>query len=215
MLTPLHQQWGSEIFLNGVSELALSETSVPQLVDIDEKLESKTGFRVVPAEGLLAGNSYFQHWSHGEMPCTQFLRHSSNPAYTPEPDIVHDVLGHVPPLMNHQFCEVIRAFGRLSTECSHEEMVALIRFYWFTVEFGLIHEQGELKVLGAGLLSSIEELPRALGGSVSRQPFSLARVIDTDFNPNDLQQQYFVLESLDQLQEAVELFRGDGVAGES
>ena len=133
------------------------------------------------------------------MPCTLFLRHHSEPAYTPEPDIVHDVIGHVPPLMDGRYVELIQVIGKIAQQATPEQLELLVRFYWFTVEFGVIKEAGEQKILGAGILSSIGEMEHVLSGKAKVKPFDLEEVLATPFDPTQLQPVLFVAPSLDNI----------------
>ena len=205
-LNDLHQLHAASIVLDGKEALKLSAQSIPQLCELEQLLQRRTGVRLVSAEGLLHGKIYFDYWSKRVMPCTLFLRHESAPGYTPEPDIVHDVVGHVPPLMNPEYVDLIELLGKSSTLLSPAELEALVRLYWFTVEFGMIREQGQLKILGAGILSSIGETEHVISGSAELRPFSLAEVLATPFDPTRMQPTLFVAESLAEIVTAAQEF---------
>jgi phenylalanine-4-hydroxylase len=205
-LDELHRVHAAAVFLDGKSALKLSARAVPQLWELEQILWQRTGVRLVPAEGLLHGKIYFDYWSNRVMPCTLFLRHESAPEYTPEPDIVHDVIGHVPPLMNPEYVELIELLGKSAGLLNPNELEALVRLYWFTVEFGMIREQGELKVLGAGILSSIGETEHAISGAAELREFSLAEVLATPFDPTKMQPTLFVAESLAEIVAAAKEF---------
>ncbi len=205
-LNGLHDRAASELFLAGREALNLRADRIPQLGELAATLQRTTGFSIAPAEGLLPGRSYFDYWSDGIMPCTQFLRHPSQPAYTPEPDIIHDVVGHVPPLVDKHYSEIVRSFGQLSRIASDEAMEAIVRLYWFTIEFGMIEERGKLKILGAGILSSIGETKYVMDRKPEFRPFSIEEIINTPFDPTRMQDKLFVLPSLDAVDAAVQRF---------
>ncbi|MBL7663407.1 hypothetical protein JNK13_11710 [bacterium] len=207
----LHRKHASRIFLEGKSALAFAAETIPQARDLDRLLQDTTGFSLTPAEGLLAGKTYFIGWSEGKMPVTLFLRHPSHPEYTPEPDIVHDILGHVPPLMNQAYADLIEFIGIAAKQANPRQMEELVRFYWFTVEYGLIREDDQIKCLGAGILSSLAEIEHVYSGIPNVKEFNLNEVINTPFDPTRLQQLYFVSNSLAEIRDnAVKLVESWG-----
>ncbi len=153
---------------------------------------------LVPAEGALPYRTFYQYIAGRGFPVTQFLRHGSHPEFTPEPDMIHDCLGHVPPLMNRDYAELLTLIGKAASATPHgDQVLALKRFSWFSIEFGLVDEAGETKVFGAGILSSTGEIPNAVNGpGVTRRPFVTAEVIETDYDPSRMQDTLFVAPSL-------------------
>lgn len=137
------------------------------------------------------------------MLCTQYIRHASNPEYTPEPDIVHEVIGHVPMFTDPDFVEFSELLGRAALKANEEELKQIERLYWFTIEFGLIQEK-ELKVYGAGLLSSFGEIQHCMG--VEKLPFDLQTVIETDYDYTKMQDKLFVIQSFKDLRDDSEKF---------
>ena len=160
---------------------------------------------LVPAEGALPYRTFYQYIGARGFPVTQFIRHGSHPEFTPEPDMIHDCLGHVPPLMNHDYAELLALIGKaVSATHAGEHVLALKRFSWFSIEFGLIEEAGETKVFGAGILSSTGEIPYSvLSPDVTRRPFVTDAVINTDYDPSRMQDHLFVAPSLAVSQERV------------
>jgi phenylalanine-4-hydroxylase len=203
-LDELHERAAAGVFLAGKEGLGLVHERIPQLQELSVELQRRTGASLVPAEGLLHGKIYFEHWAEGVMPCTLFLRHHNNPEYTPEPDIVHDVIGHVPPLMDPEYVALIQRIGKVAKAATPEQLELLVRFYWFTVEFGLIKEDGKTKILGAGILSSIGETEHVLAGKPTIRQFDLEEVIQTEFDPTHLQPVLFVAPSLECVIEAAD-----------
>jgi phenylalanine-4-hydroxylase len=196
-LDELHRQYACQIYLDAKRELAITREEVPQLRHLSERLQRETDMHLVPAEGALPYRTFYQYIGARGFPVTQFLRHGSHPEFTPEPDMIHDCLGHVPPLMNRDYAELLVLIGKaVSTTTNGEQVLALKRFSWFSIEFGLLEEAGQIKVFGAGILSSIGEIPYALfSPEVTRRPFETDVVINTDYDPSRMQDKLFIAPS--------------------
>ena len=153
---------------------------------------------LVPAEGALPYRTFYEYIGQRGFPVTQFIRHGSHPEFTPEPDMIHDCLGHVPPLMNRDYADLLTLIGKaVATTTRGDHVLALKRFSWFSIEFGLIEEGNTTKVFGAGILSSTGEIPNSLfSRDVIRQPFVTEIVIATDYDPSRMQDRLFVAPSL-------------------
>ncbi len=206
-LDALHVQTAAAIYREGKRALGLSSERVPQLGELERILLARSGVRLVPAEGLLHGKTYFELWGDRIMPCTQFLRHDDQPEYTPEPDVIHDVIGHVPPLMDPEYASLIELIGQAARRATPDQLEELVRFYWFTIEFGLLEEAGEVRVLGAGILSSIGETEHYLSGDARIVDFALDHVLATAFDTTELQPTLFCAPSLQAIMDAAdELF---------
>jgi phenylalanine-4-hydroxylase len=205
-LDELHVKHASEIYLKAKRELAIESDEIPQLRHISKRLEVATNMHLVPAEGSLAYRTFYEYIADRGFPVTQFMRHGSHPEFTPEPDMIHDCLGHVPPLLNQDYAELLTLIGKAAaTTQSGEQVLALKRFSWFSIEFGLIEEHGETKVFGAGILSSIGEIPNSLyGKDVTRRPFVTNDVIRQDYDPSYMQTNLFVAPSLPFLRQELE-----------
>ena len=152
---------------------------------------------LVPAEGPLAYRTFYGYIAKRGFPVTRFIRHGSHPEFTPEPDMIHDCLGHVPPLMNHDYAELLTLIGQAATAARDPlHVLALKRFSWYSIEFGLIEEAGATKVFGAGILSSTGEIPFSVrSADVARRPFVTSEVIETDYDPSRMQDHLFVIPS--------------------
>lgn len=206
-LVALHRKSACSLYLKGKELLNIQTDFMPQLKQLNESLRQHHHFGMVPAEGLLDVETFFSYLSDGRMPVTQFIRHQGYPDFTPEPDAVHDVLGHVPCLMDGTYTEIVRLMGEgVRTAPSHDALLQWQRLYWFTIEFGMIMESNELKVIGAGLLSSIEEMQYCYGDKVDRRPFILDNVIATDYDPTIMQPVIFVIPSLAELKQETQRF---------
>lgn len=203
-LATMHETHACKIYLLGKKELALSGQILPQLKHLSDRLKKSHGVRIVPAEGLLSPREFFAYLSKRIMPCTQFLRHGSDPEYTPEPDIVHDVIGHLPPLMNAEYAELMQLIGLGVRDADHSEMQRWERLYWFAIEFGLILEKEELKIFGAGLLSSYGEMQHSLSDKVIRKPFDLEEVMHTSYDPTVMQPLLFYIPSFGFLKKEIQ-----------
>jgi phenylalanine-4-hydroxylase len=205
-LDELHQKHASGIYLAAKRELAITSSEIPQLRHLSDRLGPETNMHLVPAEGALPYRTFYSYIGKRGFPVTQFIRHGSHPEFTPEPDMIHDCLGHVPPLMNRDYAELLVLIGKaVSATTRGEQVLALKRFSWFSIEFGLIEEAGETKVFGAGILSSTGEIPYSLSSpEVTRQPFVTDVVIRTDYDPSRMQDHLFVAPSLPFLRRELE-----------
>ena len=205
-LDELHRKHACGLYLKGKDDLAINQTEIPQLRTISERLERETRMHLVPAEGALPYRTFYEYIADRGFPVTQFIRHGSHPEFTPEPDMIHDCLGHVPPLMNQDYAELLTLIGKAAaTTRKGEQVLALKRFSWFSIEFGLIEEHGETKVFGAGILSSTGEIPHSLfSKDATRRPFVTDTVIATDYDPSYMQKDFFVAPSLPFLRRELE-----------
>jgi phenylalanine-4-hydroxylase len=204
-LDELHRRHASRIYLQAKRALGISQTEIPQLRHLSEQLQRTTNMHLVPAEGPLPYRTFYSYIADRGFPVTQFIRHGSHPEFTPEPDMIHDCLGHVPPLMNRDYAELLTLIGKAaSTTRRPEQVLALKRFSWFSIEFGLIQEDGETKVFGAGILSSTGEIPFSLSDKVRRRPFVTDEVIVTDYDPSRMQDLLFIIPSFSFLRREAE-----------
>jgi phenylalanine-4-hydroxylase len=195
-LDELHQRHASRIYLQAKRDLGISADRIPQLRDLSGQLERMSGMHLVPAEGPIAYRIFYTYIAARGFPCTQFIRHGSRPEFTPEPDMIHDCLGHVPPLVNHDYAELLTTLGKAAVRAtSGDHVLALKRLSWFSIEFGLIEEAGETRIFGAGILSSTGEIPFSLSREVERRPFVTAEVIATDYDWSKMQERLFVIPS--------------------
>jgi phenylalanine-4-hydroxylase len=214
-LDELHVKHASEIYLHGKRALAITREEIPQLRHLSDRLRQETNMHLVPAEGALPYRTFYEYIADRGFPVTQFIRHGSHPEFTPEPDMIHDCLGHVPSLMNRDYAELLTLIGKaVATTNQGEQVLALKRFSWFSIEFGLIEEAGETKVFGAGILSSTGEIPYSLSSrEVTRQPFVTDVVIGTDYDPSRMQDNLFIAPSMPFLRRELEaLVRRFGIA---
>jgi phenylalanine-4-hydroxylase len=205
-LDELHRRHASQIYLKNKRALGISDHEIPQLRHLSEHLQRATGMHLVPAEGPIPYRTFYSYIADRGFPCTQFIRHGSKPEFTPEPDMIHDCLGHVPPQLDPDYAELLTLVGRAAvTVPTGDKVLALKRLSWFSIEFGLIQEGDDTKVFGAGILSSIGEIPNSLfSKDVERRPFVTEEVIETDYDSSRMQDLLFILPSLPFLRSEVE-----------
>jgi phenylalanine-4-hydroxylase len=204
-LDELHVRHASQIYLRAKRDLKIREDEIPQLFHLSQHLERETGMHLVPAEGPIPYRTFYTYIARRGFPCTQFIRHGSKPEFTPEPDMIHDCLGHVPPLLNRDYAALLTLIGQAAVRVpTGDQVLALKRLSWFSIEFGLIEESGETRVFGAGILSSIAEIPNSLSSHVERRPFVTDEVIETDYDPSRMQDLLFVIPSFAFLRQEVE-----------
>jgi phenylalanine-4-hydroxylase len=205
-LDELHFRYACGIYLNAKHELAITRDEIPQLRHLSDRVRRETNVHLVPAEGALPYRTFYEYIAQRGFPVTQFIRHGSHPEFTPEPDMIHDCLGHVPPLMNQDYAELLTLIGKAAaTTRAGEHVLALKRFSWFSIEFGLIEEAGATKVFGAGILSSTGEIPYSINSpEVTREPFVTDVVINTDYDPSRMQDHLFVAPSFPFLRRELE-----------
>ncbi len=212
-LDALHAQHASAIYLGARRDLGISEQDIPQIRHLSGQLQQMSGMHLVPAEGPIPYRTFYSYIAERGFPVTQFLRHGSKPEFTPEPDMIHDCLGHVPPLVNHDYAALLTLIGKAAVRVkSGDQVLALKRLSWFSIEFGLIEEAGGTKIFGAGILSSLGEIPFSLSPAVEHRPFVTDEVIETDYDASRMQELLFVIPSFPFLRKEVEqLVRRFGV----
>lgn len=191
---------GSRVFLDGAKVIGLRQDRVPDLSDVNARLSKITGWNAVPVSGFLPAREFFECLSVRKFPTTITVRTREQMDYLPEPDIFHDVFGHVPLHADPAFADFLQSYGRIACAARNDEdVVRMTRLFWFTVEFGLVREDGRVKVYGSGLISSHGDSANALGPKCERRPFSLDAVFNQAFEIDHLQDVLFVVESFDQL----------------
>lgn len=204
-LSPLHTQRACPEYLEGVPKLGLREGHVPSFDEVNTRLASHTGFRLEPVAGLVTPRAFMERLADGVFLATQYMRHASAPLYTPEPDVVHEIVGHGPLLADPRFARLNRLFGEATRRTSDDGIDALIRLYWYVLEFGVYRADDGLRVVGAGLLSSFGELGR-FEEKAELRDFDVERVAATAFDPTDYQGVLFVAPSKERLMSDVEAY---------
>ncbi len=194
-LEEIQAKRASKFYLNAKHDLGIRNDKIPQISELNKRLRETSGFKLAPIEGLVETRAFLSLLSHRTMLCTQYIRHASRPEYTPEPDIVHEAIGHIPMFTNKNFADYSSYIGEGAKVANEQQLAELGRLYWFTVEFGLKEEDGELKAYGAGLLSSYGELEHAFSDKVERRKFDLETVINHEFSYSDMQKVLYVIPS--------------------
>ena len=191
----------SEAFLKGLDVLRLSKPGIPDFAELSERLGARTGWRVVAVPGLVPDEVFFEHLANRRFVAGRFIRRPDQLDYLQEPDVFHDLFGHVPLLSDPAFADYMQAYGMGGLKATRfHALHKLARLYWYTVEFGLLHERGALKLYGAGIASSFGESIYALDDpSPRRILFDLERVMRTKYRIDDYQQTYFVIDSFEDL----------------
>jgi len=195
---------GSHLFLDGADIIGLEEHEVPNLDQVNAVLEARTGWNAVPVTGFLPAREFFLCLANRRFPTTITVRPKEKIDYLQEPDIFHDVFGHVPLHADSVFADFLQKFGAVAARArSDQETTWMARLFWFTVEFGLIRDRDGTKVYGSGLISSAADAKNALGPKCDRRDFDVEAVIAQDFEIDRLQDILFVVDDFEQLFEAV------------
>ncbi len=188
-------------FVQGMRELPIGPARIPDFEALSEVLLPRTGWRVVAVPGLVPDEVFFEHLANRRFPAGNFIRRPTQLDYLEEPDVFHDVFGHVPMLMNPAMADFIQAYGEGGLRAQRlGHLARLARVYWYTVEFGLVRQPQGLRIYGAGIASSFTESLFALDdASPHRVRFALERVMRTRYRIDDFQECYFVIGGLDEL----------------
>jgi len=188
-------------FMEGLDVLRMTKPGIPDFDELNERLFRATGWQVVAVPGLVPDEMFFEHLANRRFVAGRFIRTPGQLDYLQEPDIFHDVFGHVPLLVHPVFADYMQAYGEGGLRATKLGMIeALSRLYWYSVEFGLIRDGSDLKLYGAGIVSSYGESIFALDdASPNRIGFDLERVMRTRYRIDDYQQNYFVIDSFEDL----------------
>lgn len=199
-LKPAHRDNACAEYRESVDRLALDTNRIPQLNEVSKKVEALSGFRLEPVAGLVEPRVFLESLANGVFLCTQYIRHHSTPLYTPEPDVAHEIIGHAVTLASPRLARLNRMFGEAVRRTqSSREMDLLARIYWFTIEFGVLREDGALKAYGTGLLSSAGELEEMHKAEL--RPLDLEVAANHEYDPTHYQSTLFCAESFDQMEQ--------------
>ena len=198
LLAPLHQQHVCRELLEMQVAFPLDRQRIPQLADVNQRLQRHTGMRMEPVTGLVNARTFLAYMGRGIFLSTQYIRHHSRPLYTPEPDVVHELVGHAASLAHPGLAGVNRLMGRAAADATETEMQRLEYVYWYVLEFGLVRENGDIKAVGAGLLSSAGELAAAPTEPEHRD-WDLDAIARTPYDPTCMQPALFVAPSFDRM----------------
>lgn len=194
-------------FVAGMRALPIDAGAIPDFRRLNDILTHRTGWQVVAVPGLVPPEVFFDHLANRRFPAGQFIRRADQLDYIEEPDVFHDVFGHVPMLMHPVLADYLQAYGKGGLRAQHlGAPEQLSRVYWFTVEFGLLAQNDGLRIYGAGIVSSFAETRFSLEDpSPNRLKFKLPRVMRTRYRIDDFQETYFVLDTLDDLLRLAEI----------
>ncbi|AKQ47722.1 phenylalanine-4-hydroxylase [Rufibacter radiotolerans] len=196
----LHSQ-ACQSFLEGLHTVEFKGETIPDFSQVNQLLKEVSGWEVVAVEGIVDDKVFFQLLSERKFPATTWLRRMSELDYLEEPDMFHDVFGHIPLLTNGPITEFLQALSKIGYEHAEnpEAIELLSRIYWFTIEFGLIRENGNLRVYGAGILSSVGETKHSLSEDPLHFAYSVDQILDTPYRKDVFQDRYFIIDSYEQL----------------
>jgi phenylalanine-4-hydroxylase len=193
------------VYLDGFKQIGLQADALPDLNAVSARLRPRTGWSSTPVSGFLPADAFFEMLAARMFPTTTWIRGRESMEYTPEPDIFHDVFGHVPMHAHPVFADFLEHYGKVCAALTNaEDLERMGRLFWFTVEFGVIREQGAIKVYGSGLISSHGECTQVVerGAGLEIRDFKLADVLDTVVDVSKMQPVLYAIESYEQIYEA-------------
>lgn len=183
-----------DAFINGLEKLQLTASHIPQLPDLNKRLDALTGWQVVPVNALIPAKHFFQLLAQAQFPAATFIRVQEELDYVQEPDIFHELFGHCPLLTDPTYAQFIQAYAKLVLTFPESDWALLQRLFWFTVEFGLIQTPEGIRAYGGGILSSISETPYSVESHVPlRVLFDAIAAFRTPYRIDELQKIYFVI----------------------
>lgn len=200
-LAPLYQRYAAAEVLAAAEIMALDRRRIPPFAQVNQALRAAAGFYMAPVAGLIQGGTFLRHLGRGIFLATQYVRHHSRPLYTPEPDVIHELIGHAMTLGHPLFAQLNRWFGQAVTQldaagaADDQRVLGILRAYWYTLEFGAVREHGQLKVIGAGLLSSVGEISR-FADAAELRPLDLDECAARPFDPTAYQDVIYVAPSM-------------------
>ena len=205
-LTPLYKKYACKEYLSVLPELekhaGYTPDNIPQLADVSDFLEKRTDWTMRPVTGLLSSRDFLNSLALKVFQSTQYIRHSSVPLYTPEPDLIHE-MSHAAMLADQDFSDFSQQIGLASLGASEKDIDRLSKLYWWTIEFGVCQQNGNIKAYGAGLLSSFGELKYSVSDKAEHIPFNAKVAAGTPYIVTEYQKRYFVASSFSDMKDAV------------
>jgi phenylalanine-4-hydroxylase len=212
---PQLREHACQEYLDGFEQIGLCEDTIPNLVEVNKRLGPRTGWNATPVRGFLPPDAFFEMLAARQFPTTTWLRSRDSLEYTPEPDIFHDVLGHVPMHAHPVFADFLQQYGKVCARLTDKDKLERMgRLFWFTVEFGVIRQNGRIKLYGSGLISShgesnyvIESLNSGdakSGRGPEIRDFNLDQVLNQQFLVSEMQKVLYAVDSFDQIYEAAQ-----------
>lgn len=201
---PQLEEHACEEYLAGFHQIGLREDTIPNLTEVNRRLGPRTGWNATPVSGFLPPDAFFEMLAARQFPTTTWLRKRESLEYTPEPDIFHDVFGHVPMHAHPVFANFLQQYGRVCATLMHDKdkLERMGRLFWFTVEFGVIRQKGTIKLYGSGLISSHGESTHVINKGPKIRDFDLDAVLNQEFLVSEMQKVLYAVESFDQIYEA-------------
>jgi phenylalanine-4-hydroxylase len=203
---PQIEQHAASEYLEGFESLCLPYDRLPNLAAVSAKLQPRTGWNTTAVSGFMPAPAFFEMLAARRFPTTTWLRNRDSLEYTPEPDIFHDVFGHVPMHAHPVFADFLAHYGQVCSRIEDEAILERIgRVFWYTVEFGLIRQRGEINVYGSGLISSNGECSNVIHGGCEVRPFVLDEVLHTPVKVDEMHHLLFAIESFDEIFDAMHM----------
>ena len=196
-------------YLDGIQNIQFSSDTIPNITNTNNLLKEQTGWELIVVPGIIKEPDFFTLLSQKKFPATTWLRKKEQLDYLPEPDMFHDVFGHVPLLTNFHFTEFFQTIGLLGVEhLQNEEIIAMLgRLYWFTIEFGLIKTNHITQIYGAGIISSYSETKFSLSKEPKHIPYNAPLIMHTPYENDHIQDTYYVIDSFEQLYHSIETIK--------
>ena len=201
---PQLEQWACREYLDGYDVIGLRADQIPNLCEIARRLSPRTGWETTAVSGFMPPDAFFEMLAARRFPTTTWLRDRTSIDYTPEPDIFHDVFGHVPMHAHKVFGDFLQHYGAVCARVQDKDVLEKIgRLFWYTVEFGLIRQDGKVKVYGSGVISSHGECENVISGRCAVRDFTLDEVLATPVKVDEIHKLLFAIESFDEIYEAM------------
>lgn len=206
---PVLQQVATSEYLQGLQAIEFKPEAMPNIAETNKLLQQQTGWQLLVVPGIIKEPDFFNLLSQKIFPATTWLRKKESLDYLPEPDMFHDVFGHVPLLTNYHFTEFFQTIGNLGVQhLNNAAVVAMLgRLYWFTIEFGLIKTNNELKIYGAGIISSYSETKFSLSSEPKHLPYNAEVIMNTPYENDHIQDTYYVVDSFEQLYHSIDVVK--------
>ncbi|MEO6923906.1 MAG: phenylalanine 4-monooxygenase [Bryocella sp.] len=202
---PQLEAHASEVYLDGFHQIGLKANALPELSSVSARLEPRTGWNSTPVSGFLPSDAFFEMLGARKFPTTTWIRSREQMGYISEPDIFHDVFGHVPMHAHPVFADFLQHYGQVCAALTNpQDLERMGRIFWFTVEFGVIREKGQIKVYGSGLISSHGECTQVIerANGLEIRDFDVKQVMDTAVDVSRMQPVLYGIESYEQIYEA-------------
>ncbi|MCX6208329.1 MAG: phenylalanine 4-monooxygenase, partial [Bacteroidetes bacterium] len=202
---PQLEKFAASEYLQGLDKINFTANEIPNIDKTNALLAKQTGWQLIVVPGIIKEPDFFNLLSQKKFPATTWLRKKEQLDYLPEPDMFHDVFGHAPLLSNQSYVNFFKGMSDIALKhIDNQDKIDLLgRLYWFTIEFGMIRENGQLKIYGAGIISSKGETLHCLSEKTTHLPFDVQTIMNTPYRTDILQEKYFVIDSFEQLYDSL------------